>query len=49
MKNQDERLWKIDNFEAFVSARQKLILDHFDYMLRKANTSGMFVHAGQGD
>jgi len=28
-------LWKLDNFDAFVEARKKLILEKLDYLLLK--------------
>lgn len=32
----DKNLWKIENFEAFVEERKKLILQKFDYLIIKA-------------
>lgn len=31
----DPDLWVLDNFEAFIEARKKLIIDKFDYILQK--------------
>lgn len=31
----DRELWKLENFEAFIEARKKLILEKFDYLLFK--------------
>lgn len=33
----DKKLWKIENFEKFIEARNKLILEKFGYMLIKDN------------
>lgn len=36
---QDRELWKVENFERFIEARENLILDKFSFMLHKTQGS----------
>ena len=34
---EDQNLWELENYELFIEARKKLILNNFDYLLLKDN------------
>ncbi len=34
---EDEKLWKMENFEEFIEARKQLILDKFNHLLSQKN------------